>query len=300
MDIVLAKTFLEIIAAGNFVNAARRLNVTQSAVSLRVKKLEELLGQAVFDRVKSGTELTPAGRQFERFALSMVKVWEEARHQVSVPENYIERLVIGGQYSLLPKLTMSWLERLEKRLGDVAFRVEAGMPDRLIRQMVEGVLDIAIMYRPQLRPGLAVEQILDGELVMVSGDPDFGPDFDARYIFMDWGEEFIAAHNAAFPNSDIPRTTFAVGALGLNFVIRAGRAGYFPARLVREHLDRKQLFLVPNVPTFPNPVFVVYQTDLTPRLLQTALEELRILAAEADRTTQFVLNELHDQNEAQS
>ncbi len=216
MDIVLAKTFLEVIAAGNFVSAARRLNVTQSAVSLRVKKLEELLGQTVFNRAKTGTELTPAGRQFERFALSLVKVWEEARHQVSVPQGYSERLVIGGQYSLLSRLTMRWFGRLERRLPNVAFRIEAGMADRLIRQMVEGVLDISIMYRPQLRPGLAVQQILDGDLVLVSADPDFGPELDDRYIFMDWGEEFIAAHNAAFPDQDIPRTTFAVGSLGLD------------------------------------------------------------------------------------
>lgn len=300
MDIILAKTFLEVIASGNFVNAARRLNVTQSAVSLRIKKLEDLLGQPVFDRVKSGTELTAAGRQFERFALSLVKVWEEARHQVSVPEQYTERLVIAGQYSLLPRFTMRWLERLEKRLDDVAFRVEAGMPDRLMRQMVEGVLDIAIMYRPQLRPGLVIEQILDGELVMVSADPDFGPEFDGRYVFMDWGPEFIAAHQSAFPQYDIPRTTFAVGALGLNFIIETGKAGYFPARLVREHIDAGRIHLVAGAPTFPNPVFVVYQADLTPRLLEAALDELHVVAAEAEASTQVVLEELEDQNGIQA
>ncbi|HMB46966.1 MAG TPA: hypothetical protein VKN63_01695, partial [Afifellaceae bacterium] len=138
----------------------------------------------------------------------------------------------------------------------------------------------------------------DGELVMVSADPEFGPGFDERYIFMDWGPEFIAAHQAAFPHYDIPRTTFAVGALGLNFVIETGRAGYFPARLVREDIDRERLFLVSNVPTFPNPVYVVYQTDLTPRLLHAALDELHILARQAEQSAQVVLHELEEQNEA--
>jgi len=289
MDIVLAKTFLEVIAAGNFVSAARRLNVTQSAVSLRVKKLEELLGQAVFNRAKTGTELTPAGRQFERFALTLVKVWEEARHQVSVPAGYSERLVIGGQYSLLSRLVMRWFGRLEQRLANVSFRIEAGMADRLIRQMVEGVLDISIMYRPQLRPGLAVEHILDGDLVLVSADPDFGPELDDRYIFMDWGEEFIAAHNAAFPDQDVPRTTFAVGSLGLDFVVNAHKAAYFPARLVGDHLDAGRLHLVKDAPIFPNPVFVVYQTDLDSRLLTAALEELHVVAKMADEAAQNVL-----------
>lgn len=290
MDITLAKTFLEVMAAGNFVNAARRLNITQSAVSLRIKKLEELLGQQVYLRTKSGTELTPAGRQFERFAISMVKVWEEARQQVSVPAGFTDRLVIGGQYSLLSGLTMQWFGRLEKRLPNVAFRIDSGMADRLIRQMVEGVLDIAVMYRPQLRPGLTVEKILDGDLVLVSGDANFGPELDDRYIFMDWGEEFIAAHNAAFPSEDIPRSTFATGSLSLAFIIREKKAGYFPARLVGEYLKNGQLHLVRTAPTFPNPVFVVYQTDLAPPLKIVALEELDAIAKLAGEAAQHVLS----------
>ena len=262
MDIVLARTFLEIIAAGNFVAAAKRLNVTQSAISLRVKRLEDLLGQAVFVRTKSGTELTAVGQQFERFARSLVKVWEEARHQVTVPEGYLDRLVVGGQYSLLPRFVMRWLARLEQRLPNVAFRVEAGMPDRLIREMVEGVLDIAVMYGPQLRPGLKVEKIFDGQLVLVAGDADFGPDLDDRYIFVDWGPEFVIAHQTAYPNHPVPRTTFAIGALGLDFVIRAQRAAYFPARLVAEHVEAGRLHLVAGAPTFENPIYLVYQSEL--------------------------------------
>ena len=45
MDIGLARTFLEIVAAGNFVGAARRLNVTQSTISMRARSLEEQLGR---------------------------------------------------------------------------------------------------------------------------------------------------------------------------------------------------------------------------------------------------------------
>lgn len=73
MDISLARTFLEVISAGNFVAAAKRLHVTQSAISLRIKRLEEMLGRPVFLRTKSGTQLTPAGKQFERYARTLVK-----------------------------------------------------------------------------------------------------------------------------------------------------------------------------------------------------------------------------------
>ena len=107
MDIVLAKTFLEVLTAGNFQSAAQRLFVTQSAVSLRIKKLEEELGREVFTRNKGGAILTPAGEQFERFARSMVKLWEEASYQVAVPAGLDSLLIVGCQYSLWPKLGMS-------------------------------------------------------------------------------------------------------------------------------------------------------------------------------------------------
>ena len=75
MDIALARTFLEIVAAGNFVRAAERLHVTQTAVSVRVQTLEELLGRKLFVRNKSGATLTQAGEQFMRYAPLLVQVW---------------------------------------------------------------------------------------------------------------------------------------------------------------------------------------------------------------------------------
>ena len=44
MDIELARTFLEIVETGNFIGASKRLNVTQSTISMRIKSLEETLG----------------------------------------------------------------------------------------------------------------------------------------------------------------------------------------------------------------------------------------------------------------
>ncbi|MFT6074020.1 MAG: DNA-binding transcriptional LysR family regulator [Yoonia sp.] len=85
MDITLLKTFLEVAATGSFVSASERLFVTQSAVSLRIQRLEDSLGKPMFTRSKAGAELTNAGREFERYALSIIRVWEEARQQVAIP-----------------------------------------------------------------------------------------------------------------------------------------------------------------------------------------------------------------------
>lgn len=74
MDITLINTFLEVASTGSFVSAPDRLFVTQSAVSLRVQRLEESLGRPWFTRSKAGAELTPAGKELESYAISMIKL----------------------------------------------------------------------------------------------------------------------------------------------------------------------------------------------------------------------------------
>jgi DNA-binding transcriptional LysR family regulator len=58
MDTELARTFLTVVEAGNFISAAERLHVSQSTVSTRIHTLEDLLGCVLFVRNKAGTTLT--------------------------------------------------------------------------------------------------------------------------------------------------------------------------------------------------------------------------------------------------
>ena len=297
MDILLARTFLAVIAEGNFGAAAATLLVSQSAVSLRIKRLEDMLGQRLFERSKSGVALTPAGRRLERFAVSMMRIWEEARHQVAVPEGYGQTFILGAEYSLLPQFAMRWLHRLETHLPEVAFRIEAGRPEFLMRLLLEGALDMAIMYTPLLRPGVHVEKLFEEELVLVSSDPTFGPALDHRYVFVDWGAEFRAAHGIAYPDHVTPRTTFAVGSLGLESVMRQGRAGYFPARVVQDHLAAGDLHLVPDAAPFTYPSYVVFGSGLDEALRKVALRELHRVVRALDTRQDEILDDLEDISE---
>lgn len=65
--------------------AAEQLNVSQTAVSARIRTLEEQLGRPLFVRNKNGASLTAAGEQFLRYAPMFVQLWQRARHQVAVP-----------------------------------------------------------------------------------------------------------------------------------------------------------------------------------------------------------------------
>lgn len=278
MDIELARTFLEIATSGSFLNASRRLNVTQSTVSLRVKRLEELLGHQVFNRTRAGAVLTPAGEQFERFARTLLRVWEEAKYQVAVPDGFENSLIIGSQYSLWPKFSMRWLHLLERVMPEVAIRAEMGMPDRLLRLMLDGVLDIAVMYTPQLRPGLEVEVIMEDSLVLASRHPDYSKKLDKDYVFIDWGSEFVQAHKTHFPDFRASHVTLALGTLSARYVIEHKRAAYFPARFIEDEVADGRLHIVKDAPVFQFPVYAVWHSEADSDLIARALSRLRRIA----------------------
>src|SRR5262250_2497298 len=109
MDVELARTFLEIVNAGSFVRAAERLHVTQTTVSARIRSLEQQLGRSVFIRNKAGAVLTPAGKQFLRYAPIFTQVWERARHHVAVPPGHTTVLAVGCDPGLWDPLLLQWL-----------------------------------------------------------------------------------------------------------------------------------------------------------------------------------------------
>ncbi len=282
MDITQAKTFMAIVEAGNFLAASRRVNVTQSTVSARIKALEDQLGKQLFTRTKAGCELTPAGHQFYRYANSIVRIWEEAKHQVAVPEGFEDTLIVGGQYSLWNRLLMRWVPHFREVAPRVAIRCEVGMPRRLIREMAEGVMDIAVLYRPEQRPGMHVEELLEDRLILVSADP--GTPIEDNYIFVDWGEEFRNQHALAFPHLHNPGLMLDLGALGVQMLINQGGAGYFPAQLVQPHIDSGHLTEIEGSPEFHYPAYLVFQNEFsTTKIMDQALTSLREIAKQTVR-----------------
>ncbi|MEM6693980.1 MAG: LysR family transcriptional regulator [Pseudomonadota bacterium] len=297
MDIALVRTFLEVAAMGSFVNASERLFITQSAVSLRVQRLEDALGKTLFTRSKAGAELTPAGRAFERYALSLVKIWEEARQQVGVPDGFARSLTIGAQYSLWPRFGFLWIDALQARMPDLHIRGELGMPDRVMRFLLEGVVQVGLMYSPQLRPGLTAERVLDEELVLAASEPMDMEAASDRYVFVDWGPEFVHAHALELPQLMNPGLTLSLGAMATDFVLAGRRAAYLPARFIKRHLDEQRLHLVPDAPKFPYPIWAIWRDDLDDSVRSAAQATLEQVRNKVMQEQDAVLTELGELSE---
>ena len=131
MSILLARTFLEILKAGNLNRAADRLHVSQSTVTTRINVLEETVGQRLLVRNKSGVELTNAGFKFKRYAETLVQIWHQAQHALALPEACTATLTIGFEYDLWDGAIDQWVAWFRSHRRDVALEAWSSHPDIL-------------------------------------------------------------------------------------------------------------------------------------------------------------------------
>jgi len=274
METEQVRTFLAVAAHGSFLEAASRLHVTQSTVSARIQALENFLGARLFVRNRAGAALTPAGRRFLRHAKSLILTLDQARHDVGLPSRFSGSITVGARIALWEGLLPRWIGHLRRTAPDVSIRSEIGFEEDLMRRLVEGTLDLALMYTPQHSPGLHVEHLFDETLVMLGTDPGQRRPSD-DYVYVDWGPAFYAQHGASYPDLERPAQIANIGWLGLQLILENGGACFVPERMAGPYLESGRLFLVSDSPRFKLPAYVVYPLESDSSVLETALQTLR-------------------------
>jgi LysR family transcriptional regulator, flagellar master operon regulator len=293
VDLQLLKTFLEVAATGSFGAAAGRLFVTQSAVSLRVHRLEDELGRSLFDRNKGGVVLTAAGREFRSHATMILRNWEQARQKVSAVDNTATTLVIAAQTSLWPRLGFHWLDRLREELPEITLRTETARPDGLAEMILSGGVQAVLSYQALLRPGLATESLMEDQLVMVSPWEDATvASIAEQYVLVDWGSEFLRAHDEALPMLAAPKLILGMGTLAAWYLRNRPFAAYLPARHARQPIADGTLFLVRDAPSFAHPSWVIWREDMEPDLRAVAARTLSEAVQRAKLETAEVVGQL--------
>ncbi len=210
----------------------------------------------------------------------MVQTLERARHDVGVAPTFSGTLTIGGRFGLWDGLLLTWLETMSINQPNIQIRAEIGFEEGLMQDLIDGSLDIGIMYTPQHRPMLQVDRLLEEELILVtttemeSRTPN--PD---TYVHVDWGPEFLSQLTASLPELSSPRIIVGISWLGLQRILTTGGSGYFPRRLVLDLINRRRLFPVASAPEFQLPAYVVYPKSPNNLLIDSAVRILQEVVA---------------------
>ncbi len=161
--------FVTVAREGSFTRAAEQLYVTQPSLSEQIRKLEQELGTALFERLARRVMLTPAGHAFLPHATQALAAVESGKSQVR------EILGLkGGRVGIgaLPSVGAYWLPQALAEFRTQAPHVEVlhreeSLSAHLERQVELGELDLAIIRLPLSRPSLSHRVILRDPLMAV-------------------------------------------------------------------------------------------------------------------------------------
>lgn len=162
--------FLDLASTLHFGRSSRNCNISPSALSRTVKRLEAELGASLFRRDKRFVELTEAGERFRDYAAEMQERWQAMLEQLSDDAETVRGEVriyasVTACYSILPDI----LERFRSDYPDVHLNLKTGDPARALETLERGEADIAVAALPEkVADTLEAEVLVTTPLVFVA------------------------------------------------------------------------------------------------------------------------------------
>ncbi|HXH02370.1 MAG TPA: LysR family transcriptional regulator [Candidatus Competibacteraceae bacterium] len=256
MDINLLKTFLEVQRTGHFGRAAENLFLTQSAVSARIRLLEQQLEVTLFERGRRALRLTPAGWRFLPHAERLLQVWQEACRDTGRSALATESLGLGLTPNLLRAGVADGLLRRLREERQLALQVEAGEPQSLVRRLLQMELDLVLLLDPPALAGVQVRTLTPLELRLVSERPRPWSALVEDYIAIDWGMG-VCAHCLRLGLTP-GRLRLGPLELALRWLEEQGGAAYLPTALAEEGVQNRGWVYADQAPVLRVPVCALF------------------------------------------
>lgn len=167
MDTRQLAAFCAVVERGSFSQAAERLRVTQPAVSLQVKALEERLGQRLLDRSGRRVEPTEAGLRLYRAAQRVLAAEEQLLVDVADRDGAVRgRLTIGASTGPGGRLVPLLLCEFADAYPEVEIALSISDTQRVIEQVADRELELGIVGAARRVRGIRYEPLARDEIVL--------------------------------------------------------------------------------------------------------------------------------------
>ena len=151
--------------AGNFSRAAAQCHVSQPSLSQQILKLEEELGERLFDRMKREAKLTPHGEAFLPRAIKILEEVDAAKREASDAHGLLRgRLIIGVLPTIAPYLLPQALAEFAGKFPGMEIVVHEDTTARLLKLAQAYEIDFALASRPIQDPRMEVKDLFTEEL----------------------------------------------------------------------------------------------------------------------------------------
>jgi len=258
MDLKLLSTFLAVAETESFHRAAKRLNITQAAVSSRIRALEEALDVDLFLRGAGGTRLSEAGDFLKPLAEQMLSNWQQISG--SIGRRFADRLAlrIGCQLSIWAPLLVELTVWAEHTLGKLPLTLNFDHESNAVDLVRRQVLDLTITHERAHGTKLETVPLPPEHMVLVADRPCAVSDPDLPlFLNFQLGPQYDAA--TADQLGDRSGHFFLSNAtMGIAYLMRRGGMAFCPQRLVTRALAGDELFQLTGAEAFDLDRFAVY------------------------------------------
>ena len=152
LDLTALRSFAAVAESGGVTRAAGMLNLTQSAVSMQLKRLEESLDQKLLDRSARSISLTPAGEQLLGYARNMLKINDEVFSRLTATE-YEGELRLGVPYDIIYPAIPGVLKRFAAEFPRMQVRLISAPTRKLLDMFSRGEVDLILTTEETCGPG---------------------------------------------------------------------------------------------------------------------------------------------------
>jgi DNA-binding transcriptional LysR family regulator len=257
MDLFQLETFLVVCREKTFSQAASKLHRTQPAVSQTIKRLEDELGERLFDRSSRDGTLTCAGRILENYATRLVMLREQARKAIVA----MQQLQTGGLTMAANELTSLYLVRVLKEFRHFCSGISIVVQRYLANHIPEAVLDHkvdlgVVSFMPEQSSISSIVVYLD-ELMLVTA-PNHPLAFCREVALEQLGAESFVAHNVSSPTRERVANEFRRRNVPLHivvelptleaikkFVMMGNSVTLIPSSSVEEEVAKNELTRIP-------------------------------------------------------
>lgn len=217
MDTRFLTTFIEVAKTRHFGKAAENLYLTQSAVSARIKLLEEYFHTTLFIRQRNSIQLTQSGEKLLPYAKQLCDTLNDAKQELQIQSS---EYVVCGATQLASELVLpDVLSKLHSTFPDWSVKAEALSLDGLSRQLHERVLDIAFSTEPLKSEDVVSAVLIESPLALyLVGDAN-AEVMPSEFVAIDWGakaREWLLTHYPQLRDAKLSTNSLALAIDNLN------------------------------------------------------------------------------------
>ncbi|MBP9707466.1 MAG: LysR family transcriptional regulator [Oligoflexales bacterium] len=260
--------FIEVAQTKNISRAAERLGVTQPSLSFAMKRLEDVFGESLFTRSRSGVQLTKAGKELLFHGRALLSQWEQLRAEIKKKSESV-----GGQYTIgcHPSVGLYSLSKfipdLLNKYPDLELKLHHDLSRKITEAVISHELDFGLVVNPVRHPELVIIELCVDEVKFWIAKELTANERKTVLTTVIWDPALLQAQEL-LRNLKVKQHSFrrqlpsASLEIVADLTLAGAGIGILPQRVAARVAGSRLICINKQWPTFKDRICLVYRADI--------------------------------------